>query len=431
MVTNGQDGQERPTVLTQERDLFKRQFLKIQENYENKIKELSTIKELGNTLRSTDFSDKNALFWEQLNIVKKYTGLESIALMLLNEQLQVLEVVARSDSPGPIRRPTFLRIEDGPPGKAIAQKRPVMIDNLEDDPLGKNRAGHTNGVVLYIPIMHNKKAIGVLSLRQRDSEDFNQNQVRFFGLVGDQIATAVILFRLYNQMLKKEKQRFLLSRFFSKAVTAKIFATGGNLRPGGERKNVTILFADLCGFTSLSEELDQEKVVEILNAYFKRMTPIIFKYNGTLDKLMGDGILAFFGAPISHEDDPVRAVQTAIEMTLALRAFNGEAERKNWPTLKVSIGINSGEVVAGYIGSEEHLNYTVIGDAVNVAQRLQSISGPDEILISKTVQEAIQEKISDVEGLKGLIRLAAQKVKGREQAVEVYRVETVLPSQPH
>jgi adenylate cyclase len=172
----------------------------------------------------------------------------------------------------------------------------------------------------------------------------------------------------------------------------------------------------------MSEGMDQEKVVELLNAYFSLLTPIIFEQDGTLDKLMGDGIMAFFGAPLSHEDDPLRAVRTAIKMVKALEEFNRH-HAKQWPTLEVSVGVNSGEVVAGYIGSEEHLNYTVIGDAVNVAQRLQTIAGSNEILISKTVSNEIADRICEETAFKALVPLPAQKVKGKEKAVEVFRVE--------
>lgn len=423
MVSNTQKTTDELSLLVQERDVFKRQFLRIQENYENKIKELSILKELGNSLRATNFYDKKASFWNQLKIIKKYTTLEEISLMLLNEELQLLEVVARSNIGRPIGEPTFLRLEDEPAGQAIVQRSPVIIDNVETNAFNEKQQGKRGGSLLCVPIMHNKKAVGAMCLRHRKPRGFDQNQVRFFSLVADQIATGVILLRLYHQMLKEEKQRFLLSRFFSKTVTEKIFGSRGNLRLGGERKNVTILFADLHGFTSMSEGLEQKEVVEILNAYFSFATPIIFKHDGTLDKLMGDGILAFFGAPIHHEDDPVRAVQTAVEMMTALKECNVHARRKNWPKLVVSIGINSGEVVAGYIGSEDHLNYTVIGDAVNVAHRLRSIAAPNEILISKTVRDEIQGRLSQVDGIKSLVPLPAQKLKGKEKATEVYRVE--------
>jgi adenylate cyclase len=409
-------------MLTQEKDVFKKQFLRIQDNYENKIKELSILKELGNALRSTNFYDQETFFRDQLEVIKKYSALEDISLMLLNEERQLLEIVARTDSEGPAGDPAFLALK-GAHGQAIIEGNPVVVNAVQNDPSKEGRDGNLGRTLLCVPVIHNKDTIGVLSLQQEKAEDFDQNQVRFFSLIADQLATSVILFRIYHQMLKEEKNRLLLSRFFSSTVTEKIFGSGENLRLGGERKNVTIMFADLRGFTTMSEDLDQEKVVEILNAFFSLMTPIIFKYDGTLDKIMGDGILALFGAPISHEDDPVRAVQTAIEMLIALKGFNAGTHGRDWPSLGVSIGINSGEVVAGYIGSEDHLNYTVIGDAVNVAQRLQSIAGSNEILISKAVRNEIQDKMSEKQGLKALKPLPAQKVKGKEKAIEVYRVQ--------
>jgi adenylate cyclase len=409
-------------MLAQEKDVFKKQFLRIQDNYENKIKELSILKELGNALRSTNFYDQETFFRDQLEVIKKYSALEDISLMLLNEERQLLEIVARTDAEGPADDPAFLALK-GAHGQAIIEGNPVVVNAVQNDPSEEGRDGNLGRTLLCVPVIHNKDTIGVLSLQQEKTEDFDQNQVRFFSLIADQLATSVILFRIYHQMLKEEKNRLLLSRFFSSTVTEKIFGSGENLRLGGERKNVTIMFADLRGFTTMSEDLDQEKVVEILNAFFSLMTPIIFKYDGTLDKIMGDGILALFGAPISHEDDPVRAVQTAIEMLIALKGFNAGTHGRDWPSLGVSIGINSGEVVAGYIGSEDHLNYTVIGDAVNVAQRLQSIASSNEILISKAVRNEIQDKMSEKQGLKALKPLPAQKVKGKEKAIEVYRVQ--------
>jgi adenylate cyclase len=360
---------------------------------------------------------------EQLKIVKKYSTLEQIFLLLLNDELRMLEIVASSDDDGLTSRPTFISIDEGTAGQVISKKIPIILNDVEESCCLEEKERVHGQSLLCVPIIHNNTAVGVLNLVHRMKDGFDQNQVSFFSLVADQIATALALSRLYTQMIKEENKRFLLSRFFSKNVTEEILGSKGLLRPGGERKRATIVFADLRGFTSISEGLDQEKVVEILNAFFSHMTPIIFKNDGTLDKLLGDGMMAIFGAPISHDDDPVRALRTVIEMIRALKVFNVENRPKGWPELKIGIGVNTGDVVAGYIGSVDHLNYTVIGDAVNVAQRLQSIAEPNEILISRDVKDVIHGRYSEVEGLKGLTPLPAQKVKGKKVAIEVFRVE--------
>lgn len=408
--------------LKMERDLFKKQFLKIRSNYQNKIKELSILKELGNTLRSTNFYDRNTLFKEQLEIIKKYCGVEQISLMLVNEELRSLEVIARTYVDGAVSNPIVLPMNEGHPGRSLTDKTPVVIDEVKKNPIFDESLGISGGSLLYLPVLHNNKGVGVLSLRHLSSGAFDQNQVRFLSLVADHLSTTIVLSRLYHQMLKEENKRSLLSRFFSKTVTEEILGSSGNIRLGGERKNVTILFADLSGFTAMSESLEQEKVVEILNAYFSFVTPIIFKHKGTLDKIMGDGLLALFGAPISRKDDTMSAVRTAVEILQELKLFNKAKRLTKWPSLQASIGISSGEVVAGYIGSDEHLSYTVIGDPVNVAQRIEAIAEHNTILISKTVYDEIKDRISEIHGLKQLLPLPAQKVKGKKKTIEVYKL---------
>ncbi len=414
MPTEANDNAPDVSRLIGEREMFRKQFLKVQENYENKISELSILKELANTLRFTNFYDREAFFWKQLNIINKYACLKNITLMLLDESGDILDVVAESNTTTPTYAPQRTALAESPARQAVAEGGPVLNGNPETADAGSR---------LFVPLIHNQRPIGVLDLVHGAGKDFNQNQIRFFSLVADQIATQVVLFRIYHQMLKEEKQRLSLSRFFSKTVTEKIFGAGENLQLGGERKKVTILFADLQGFTAMSEELDQEEVVNILNAYFSIATPIVFHHDGTLDKLMGDGIMAFFGAPITHENDALRAVETAVELKLALRAFNTAKQHEHWPDLDVSIGINTGEVVAGYIGSQEHLNYTVIGDAVNTAQRLQSIAGTNTILISKAVYEEIRDRLPTDNQALSIKPMATQKLKGKETTTDIFRVE--------
>ncbi|NTW76938.1 MAG: GAF domain-containing protein [Syntrophaceae bacterium] len=416
---------ENNILLALEKEVFKKQYLKMRDNYDNKIKELSIIKELMDSLRLTSINDKNALFREQLKVVKKNTSLEQISLFILNEELQMLELVATANAKkkSSLEYTQFLNLDEGTPGIAFSLKKPIIINDVQEAGSREEKMRVQGQSLLCVPVMDGIKVIGILELTHRMKNKFDQNQVNFFSLVANQISTAVVLFRLYAQMLKEESRRFLLSRFFSKTITEEILGKKGFIQLGGERKKATIVFVDIHGFTSISERLDQEEVVEILNAFFSHMTPIIFKNNGTLDKLMGDGMMAIFGAPISNDDDAVRAVRTVIEMITVLKVFNEQHSERGWPRLSVGIGVNAGEVVAGYIGSEDHLNYTVIGDAVNTAQRLQSIASEDEIIISKAVKDAIGDKISEVDGLKGLTPLPSQKVKGKKNEIDVFRVE--------
>jgi len=412
-----------PLPVLAEKELFRKQYLKMRDNYENKIKELSVIKELVDKLRLTGIYDKKTLFSEQLDIIRKYFSIEHVSLMLLNDESQRLEVAASLDDNGWIEDTDHRRLTQKTAEQAIIRQNAILINNMPDASVPEPKETSAGPSLLCTPLLHNNQAIGVLVLICPAPKSFDQNEVSFFSLVADQIVTSIILSRLYSQMLREESKRFLLSRFFSKNVTEEILAQEGILQLGGDRKRATIFFADLRGFTSISEKLDEEKVVEILNEFFSHITPIIFKNEGTLDKLLGDGILAIFGAPISHPDDPTRAIRTAVEMVLALRAFNESHRGREWPELKIGIGINTGEVVAGYIGSKDHLNYTVIGDAVNVAQRIESIAGPDEILITKAVRDAIEGFHLKEQGVKALTELPAQNVKGKNESIQIFRVE--------
>lgn len=406
-----------------EKELFKKQYLKMRSNYENKIKELSVIKELVDMLRLTGISDRIMLFTEQLQIIKKYFAMEHISLMLLNEESQQLEMTAYLNDQDRLDPQDYHRLCLKTAEQAVVQNHVMIVNNIHDSSSRKEQKNSSAQSLLSVPLSHYGRTMGALNLLFPSINSFDQNQISFFSLVADQMVTSIILCRLYSQMIKEENKRFLLSRFFSKNITNEILNNKGMLRLGGERKRATILFADLHGFTSISERLDQEIVVEILNDFFMHITPIIFKNEGTLDKLLGDGVLAVFGAPISHAHDPIHAVKTALEIIRELHLLNETNRQKQWPTLKIGIGINTGDVVAGYIGSEDHVNYTVIGDAVNVAQRIESMAGNDEILVTQAVKDAIDELHTEIDGLKAFADLPPLRVKGRKKPLTVFRVE--------
>ena len=190
-----------------------------------------------------------------------------------------------------------------------------------------------------------------------------------------------------------------------------------------KRTELTILFSDIRGFTTLSERMSPEEVVRLLNPYLAAMTAIIHRNGGTVDKYEGDAIIAFFGEPIPHPDHAVRAVRTAIEMQRELEDLNREWQQAGVYSgdLEMGIGLNTGEVFVGLLGSEQRINYTVIGDAANLAARLQEMTKEhgDPILISGETQRHLAGQIPAE-------FVQSTPIRGRTQEVEVWRIKPVV-----
>ena len=192
---------------------------------------------------------------------------------------------------------------------------------------------------------------------------------------------------------------------------AELHAPASELAAEEERKIVTILFADVSGFTALSENLDPEEVRNLINACFEQLVPIVKKYEGTVDKFMGDEIMALFGAPVAHENDPERALRAALEMMDAIGAFN----REHTTELDIHAGVNTGPVVAGRVGAQDRQDYSVMGDAVNLAARLEGASANGEIYVGPNTYRQTAA-LFDFEALPPL------KLQGKERPVEIYRL---------
>ena len=215
--------------------------------------------------------------------------------------------------------------------------------------------------------------------------------------------------------VSKVKNTF--KRYVSKQVVDELLGDDTKLKLGGEEREVTILFSDIRGFTSMSEDMKAEEVVKTLNSYFSDMIDIVFKNNGTLDKIIGDELMIVYGAPIQGEDDTYRAVSTAIEMQDKIRSLNKERKKNNLIPIKVGMGINRGLVVSGNIGSRDMMDYTVIGDTVNLGARLCSYAKPDEIIVSKTVWNKTKEHFN-------YEKLEPIKVKGKKSKVLIYTIKS-------
>ena len=209
--------------------------------------------------------------------------------------------------------------------------------------------------------------------------------------------------------INKIKSTF--KKYVSGNIVDELLQNESSLELGGTQSEVCVLFSDIRGFTALSEKMKPSDVVYLLNTYFESMIEVVFSNNGTLDKIIGDELMVLYGVPLKNKNDSQSAVNTAIEMFKALEAFNKEIEKHDLPQLEIGIGINYGKVVSGNIGSKRQMNYTVIGDAVNLASRLCSHAKSGEVVISKSVLE----RLDNFEGFKEQIPI---KVKGKSRKIE-------------
>lgn len=218
---------------------------------------------------------------------------------------------------------------------------------------------------------------------------------------------------------RKEKNfvRSTLELYVSPAVVQEVISRGIDLSPGGKRQTITILFSDVRGFTGLSERLSPEAMVEILNQHFTASSEIILNSGGTLDKFIGDAIMAFWGAPAPREDHALTAVKAALDMQAAARALDKLVHARWGEQFRIGVGINTGEAVVGHIGSPRRMGYTAVGDPTNLASRVEGLTKDyaAEILITQTTYDLVKDQIE-------ADSLGQVHVKGRKETTAIYRV---------
>lgn len=230
---------------------------------------------------------------------------------------------------------------------------------------------------------------------------------KFCGNCGANLLTATLARGTDGQVLQR------MQTHLPDDLIDKVLRAGKQIE--GERRNVTILFADIVGFTSLSERLDPEQVFAIIDQVQKAFLAEIFAHEGWFDKFLGDGLMAIFGAPVAHEDDPARAIRAALGMRQALKRINQDLERRLGIRLRIRLGLNDGSVVVANMGSDLRMNYTPLGDAVNVASRLQTMAEPGTLLVSQAVHDQCSSQFEFRE-------LGSIRVKGRVEPVEIFEV---------
>jgi adenylate cyclase len=210
----------------------------------------------------------------------------------------------------------------------------------------------------------------------------------------------------------------LFSRYVSPNIAKTLLKNPELVQLGGRRKVLTMLFSDIRGFTTFSEQMPPEQVSGLLNEYFTDMVKVLFEFDGTLDKFIGDAILAFFGDPVEQLDHPARALSCAVSMQEEAARLRARFRAQGKPELHIGVAVNTGPVVVGNNGARDNFVYTVIGDAVNLSSRLQGLAVKDDVILTR----ATAERIPDFRKLYRFEELEPVKVKGKAEAIEILRV---------
>ena len=298
------------------------------------------------------------------------------------------------------------------------QNRALLIRDVKSSQFSGSDSLMRAGIqaALCAPLNSQGSFLGVLYADNVEKADaFSPEEFRAFAIIASQTGLALAIASAREELTRKQAEHAALRCYLPPQVVDLIAASGGSLTLGGTVQPVTVLFADIRGFTQLSERMDAREVVNLLNEFFSIMTQEIFRAGGTLDKFMGDAVMALFGAPLPHPRSPTQALVAAVRMQQQMTKLNAERTQRGETPLAIGIGLHHGPAVVGNIGSAERMQYTAIGDTVNVAARLVGRAEPGQILISETMYNAAaaSELFQDV----GVFSL-----KGRHEQLHAYSI---------
>ena len=308
--------------------------------------------------------------------------------------------------------------------KEVAESQePKIINNLEmhkelnpDSLSAKLILQEGIRSTLTCPLVAKDKVIGFIIFASTQPYIYMFHHVEIFQQIAGELAITLEKSRAYEDLfLRNEFIRKVFGQYVTNEVAEEVLSGEGPLSLGGERRKVTVLMADLRSFTPMAETLSPEEVVDALNVFLGTMTKIVMEHGGSVDNLIGDAIMAVFGIPVAKPDDGARAVACAIEMQNAMASVNASVAGRNLPELQMGIGLSTGEVVAGNIGSEMRVKYSVIGNTVNLAARIEGVTGGGQVFASG---ETFDE-VGDIVRTSGKLNI---QLKGMSQPVPVYEV---------
>jgi adenylate cyclase len=302
---------------------------------------------------------------------------------------------------------------------AVQDKVAILSDNAPEDTRfgGESILMQRVRSTMCAPLVGGEgQVLGVLyvdnvtSTHRVDEEDL-EFLAAFAGIAAVAIEHGQFSERIQHELVVRNN----FERYFAPSLAARIAGSPDSVKLGGDKRPVAVLFSDIRGFTALSQSMTPDDMAGLLSEYFTEMVDCVFRHGGTLDKFMGDAVMAQWGAPIATEDDADRAMRAAIEMMHALETLNVKWRAAGRPELAIGIGLSYGEVFAGNIGSERRLEFTVIGDTVNLANRLCGAAEAGEILLSDDIRRVLRKPPA-------MDERPPLELKGTAEPVPVYRV---------
>jgi adenylate cyclase len=390
--------------------------VKAQTQEERREKKLSLLLEVSKELSKQQELDR--LLDKVVDFTFQIMNVDRVSILLLDERSD--ELVPRISKSRTGDASAAKHVPQSIARKAVEERVAILSDNAAADERFKGKSILIQSVrsAMCTPLMgSDQKVLGILYVDNLTAtHSFADEDLEFLIAFGGLTAVAIENSKLSERIRREALVLSNFQRYFAPNLASQIAQQEGAVELGGAKRPVVIFFSDIRGFTPMSEDMSPDDIATLLTEYFTEMVDIVFEHSGTLDKFMGDAIMALWGAPIAHEDDADRAMQCALDQIETLETMNAKWKAQGRPPVAIGIGINFGEVFAGNIGSNRRLEYTVIGDAVNTASRLCSSAGGNEILISEPFFKALK-KPPKVEALDPI------QVKGRAKKVPVYRVK--------
>jgi adenylate cyclase len=375
---------------------------------------LATLLEVAKGL--TRAVDVDAILGKIVAYAYQTLDVDRVAVLLLDERGELVQKIARDKRGGDSPRSVPQSIAR----KAVEEKVALLSDDaVRDDRFtGDSIVMQQVRSAICAPLIGGEdRVLGVLyvdtpSATHRFTEEDLEFVVAFAGIAAVAIENSEFAERIRRETLVRSN----FERYFAPQLAERIVNAPEAIKLGGDKRRVAVLFSDIRGFTQLSESMKPDEMASLLTEYFTEMVECVFRHGGTLDKFMGDAVMAQWGAPIGMPDDADQAMSAALDMMAAMETLNRRWQSEGRPRLELGIGLNYGEAFAGNIGSERRLEFTVIGDTVNTASRLCSAADSGQILITEEMRRALQSPPP-------LAVCPPVELKGKSQPLPVYRVE--------